>query len=57
MLTKGVHRDNLQLRVQRYRHRKLHGLGKGMVDEDSDKETQPFQLVMMLALHQCGQRP
>ena len=38
VLTKGVNRDNLQLRVQRYRRRKLHGLEKCMVDEDGDKE-------------------
>ena len=43
IITKGVHRQNLQLRMQRYRHRKQHNYEDGVVldDDDSDKENEP----------------
>ena len=43
ILTKGMHRQNLQLRVQCYRPQKQHDLKDRMVhmDDDSDKEDDP----------------
>lgn len=42
VITKGVHRQNLQLRMQRYRCRKQHNLDDiVLVDDDSDKENEP----------------
>ena len=42
VITKGIHRQNLQLRMQRYRRRKQHNLEEGvvLVDDDSDKENE-----------------
>ena len=43
VITKGVHRQNLQLRIQRYKRRKQQNFEDGMVldDDDSDKENEP----------------
>ena len=40
VITKGVHQQNLQLSIQRYKHRKQHNFEDGVVldDNDSDKE-------------------
>ena len=42
VITKGVHQQNLQLSIQRYKRRKQHNFEDGVVlnDDDSDKENE-----------------